>query len=1354
MTDVLPRPEDLARFVPSFILRRLAAQQDPAASPFSAGSHAAVLFADISGFTTLTERLAGRGPDGVEELTQVLNAYFGRLICLITAHGGDVVKFAGDALLAFWPVEMESQLEAVTHHAALCALRMQEAQQTQVTPLGHRLSLRVGIDAGKIALVSVGGIFKRWEWVAVGPPVIAATRASAQVPPGSVGVAAAAWKVLQSTCQGTALSTECTRLESVQTPGMPTALCPPAVGCALVPALLAYTPAAIHVRLAARQGGWLAEMRNLTVLFINLPELHHGTPLARSQETMQALQTELYHFEGSVNKLSVDDKGVTLVAAFGLPPLAHEDDELRGALAGLAVHTRLTRLGWRASVGVTSGRVFCGTIGGEQRCEYTIIGDVVNLSARLMQAAAGSILCDAVTLKAAQSKIAWEALPPIRVKGKAEPVPVFRPLGPSQPAAGPQAAQDMVGRAAERERLEQLLHRLNEDQTGGVVLIEGEAGIGKSTLVANLLRRAQELNLPAWLGAAVAVERATPYFVWRSIFRRLFHLDASASADEQRRQVLTRFAFDPDLPALAPLLDVVLGLDFPATPETAHMLGEVRLSNTDALLIRLLVRQTAVAPLLLVLEDCHWLDSASWALARHVVQRVPNLLLVLAMRPLSESLPRDYVQLAAALCTERLPLGQLAQEEIQALVQRRLGVAELPEPVAVFLRARAQGNPFFAEELAYALRDSGTIQIRDGQCRIAAGLDLESLPFPNNVQGVVTSRIDGLAPQPQLVLKVASVIGRTFSQRLLHDVCPIEEDREHLTQYLDVLIRHSLTTQDSRGADPTYRFKHVITQEVAYQMMPPAQRKKLHQSVAEWYEGHYPSDLSPLYPLLARHWSNTDQAARAVAYLEKSGDNAMREFAHEEAVIFFSQALDLEKQSGEPITAFRRGCWERKLGEAFYSLGDLGKSLLHFQTALDLLGYPLPRTRLGFALSAAWQFARQWMHRLLPRWFVGRRRHLADQRLEAARAYERLVEIHYINNEKLPTLHRAFKALNLSETVGECPELARNYAHAAIFNGILMLHGVARAHARRAQEMAEKVNQPACTAYVNLIRAMYWVTIGEWETGEEDLVKAIAIAERTGEKRRWYEAMFTLAKLLSRKGDYRRSARLCSELHQSATRHGVPHVQVWGLSWQLWCLLALEPDSPELGSLEKALASCLSSHPTLPLGDQILGYGLLSLTRWRRGDTELALEAAAPAERIISQSNQVAHYLLAPYAGLAEVYTGAWAAGVRGMRQRTRTVCKILGQFSLMYPVGRPEMWLAHGCYQWLRGRSWRARRAWRKSVAAARKYRMPCEEARAHLALAGHLPQTDPERVQHQNRARELFAQMGAKYYLCQISP
>jgi tetratricopeptide (TPR) repeat protein len=734
--------------------------------------------------------------------------------------------------------------------------------------------------------------------------------------------------------------------------------------------------------------------------------------------------------------------------------------------------------------------------------------------------------------------------------------------------------------------------------------------------------------------------------------------------------------------------------------------------------------------------------------------------MVLVLRPLAEPLPREYVPLLSAPTTQRLILSPLSPEESLALVQRRLGVARLPDSVVALLLSRAQGNPFFLEELTYALRDSGKLQIDKEECQVAPGLDLQTLEFPENVQGVVTSRIDRLTPPEQLTLKVASVIGRTFAQNLLCDICPIEDDKPHLGRYLATLVQQSLTMPEPQQPEPAYSFKHAITQEVAYQMMAPAQRKRLHQAVAEWYEHHHPLDLASFFPLLAKHWCNTDQIVKAIAYLEKSGENAMRDFAHKEAVVFFSQALELDRQIGLTSDHFRRGCWERQLAEAYYNLGDLSQSLQHFRTALEHLHHPLPRTQWGTLLTALGQVARQVLHRLLPRWFVGKAGKHKAQHLEVARAYERVVEIYYLENEKISTMQAAFTALNLSETVGTCPELARNYAHATIFSGLLMQHRLARAYAERARVMAQAVQQPSCTAYVNLIRGVYWVTVGEWEAGEEDLVSAMQIAEHIGEKRRWYESASTLTTLLSRKGDYRRSARLCEELYKSATRRGVPQVQLWGLSWQLWCLLALAPDSPQMGQLETALAECLATHRSMPLGDQILGYGLLALARWRRGDADLALQTAEAAVEVMSRTNQVAHYLLCAYAALAEVYVGVWTnsggeGGLQQDRQRPlRKLCRVLSQFSWMYPVGRPELWQVRGHYAWLCGRSARAYRAWRKSLAAAERSRMPYEAARAHFVLAQYLPAEDPKRALHREHAERMFTEIGAAYFLRQLNP
>ncbi|HSK37264.1 MAG TPA: adenylate/guanylate cyclase domain-containing protein, partial [Actinomycetota bacterium] len=194
-----------------------------------------------------------------------------------------------------------------------------------------------------------------------------------------------------------------------------------------VAALVApYLPRAMLASMVAGHEEWLAELRQITVVFANLPDLDHRAGLDEADEVMRALQGALYRYEGSINKLSIDEKGTTLVAALGLPPLTHEDDPARGVQAALAMREALAGLGHRVAVGVTTGRAFCGTVGSRWRREYTMLGAVVNLAARLMQEAGDDVLCDAATASAARPAVAFTTLAPVRVKGLADPVPVYR----------------------------------------------------------------------------------------------------------------------------------------------------------------------------------------------------------------------------------------------------------------------------------------------------------------------------------------------------------------------------------------------------------------------------------------------------------------------------------------------------------------------------------------------------------------------------------------------------------------------------------------------------------------------------------------------------------------------------------------------------------------------------------------------------------------------------------------------------------------------------------------------------------------------------------------------------------------
>ena len=898
--------DTFASYVPTLTLNHIAADPAPLIAPKHEQFPAAILFADISGFTALAEALGKQGPAGAEELGGILNDYFGQLTALIAEHGGDVVKFAGDALLAVWPVGADDpDLRMAALRAAQCGLVAQKELSNYQASANARLSMRMAIGVGSTSTMYVGGSFGRWEFMIAGEPMLQVSMAEKYTKPGQVVLSPEAWTLIQDTCTGKGVETDATpenrpmQLESVRGVLTPRQLSTPTLNVEMEAALRGYIPGAILARLRAGQGSnddttvsadWLAELRRVTVLFINLPDFSQTLPIEQAQTVMRRLQKALNHYEGSVNKLSVDDKGVTLVAALGLPPLAHEDDAARAVLVALEIQDALQKMDVHSAIGIATGQAFCGAIGSSVRREYTMIGDVVNLAARLMQAAPGTILCSPATYQASHSHILYEELPAISVKGKAEPIVVYHPMGEEKGAIHPQA--EIVGRRAEREALAEGIQTLLRGGSDvNVFVIEGEAGIGKSRLVEDIRRQANALGVTTYSGSGEPIERSTPYYSWRNVFAQLFELDLTQDLEKIRRHI--RVAMGPTMVRLAPLLNSVLPIKVIDNETTILLGGQARAEQTRNLLVQLLQTSINRSPKVLIIEDAHWLDSASWALLLAVSQQVKPLLLVIATRPLEEPIPNEYKLMIQAGNVKHLRLDALSSDDALALVCQRLRVSSLPGPVANLIRERAEGNPFFSEELAYALRDAGLIEVIDGECLIAPETgNLHELAFPDTVQGVITSRIDRLEPSQQMTLKVASVIGRVFNFRTLMDIHPIEADKAALAQHVGALERLDLTPLESPEPDLAYIFKHIITQEVAYNLMLFAQRRELHRAVAASYEMTYTGQLTSYYPLLAHHWSRAEDWTKSYKYRMLAGDSAEALYAYTEASLHYLEALE------------------------------------------------------------------------------------------------------------------------------------------------------------------------------------------------------------------------------------------------------------------------------------------------------------------------------------------------------------------------------------------------------------------------------------------------------------------------------
>ena len=1357
----------LASYVPKIIIQHLIANPGGINEPFSETHEAATFFADISGFTPLTERLAQIGPAGAERLADILNEYFGRLITLVHEYGGDVVKFAGDALLAIWPASLHQKpLPELTALAVQCALKAQAELREYKIDDDLRLALRIGIGVGNVYNVHLGGEYNRWEFFLTGSSILQASEAEKLAQPGKVAISPEAWALIHDRFHGNPIARNFYVIKSPVVEISPSPLPPQKLFPELEPGMRAHIPGAILFRLSAGQAGWLAELRRVTIIFVNLPDLSDTTPIQEGQAIMKTIQEVVYYYEGSINKLNVDDKGVTLIAVQGLPPLSHEDDTVRGVQTALELKSRLDAMKLRNSIGVTTGLVFCGVIGNSLRREYTMMGDVVNLAARLMMASSNEILCDDATYEAAQENLRFESLPEISVKGKSEPIRIYRPKRGQKKITFTQPDSELVGRYSERAILSGQLQAFLRGNERGVILIEGEAGIGKSRLLADLIAQANKLALYSLVGYGDAIEKLKPYHAWRSVFRKIFFMEATTDSQIRHSPFPVDIFKDPQISSLAPLLNDVLPLDLPQNDLTQQMTAEVRAENTRKVMVHVLQSQAKTERTLLVIDDAHWMDSSSWAVLQNVIQNVSPLLIAVSTRPVPEPVPVELRQIYQDSNTIRIRLETLPPEEILGLVCQSLGVKNVPDVVADMLREKAQGNPFFSQELAYGLRDSGILRLVDGKCFLAPEVVLSALNLPDTVQGAIISRVDRLGAQEQFTLKVASVIGRIFAFKTLLHIYPIDNDKPNLLEYLEKLKSLDITPLDTPDPDLAYIFKHNITQEVVYNLLPFARRQELHREIAFWFEQTFTGDMSPFLPILAHHWSKADVPQKAIEYLEKAGIQALSQYANQEAVDFFSACIATGKKYSHllnDLSKLRLARWERQLGEAYLRLGQLSTSEKHLRKALDLLGRPLPKSEGQFILGLLGQVSLQLMKGIIPRRrVVGQ--HQKEILLETARVNHHLAEIFFFDQKTTAMIYTNLSTINSTESAGPTPDLAEAYGAMGVAAGLIPLHGVARSYLANGRNVAQSLEHLPGIAYAAMVESVYRMGIAEWDSVRELLEKCTDMYHRLGDSSRLGSSLILMADLHYLQGNYREALQLCKEVHLLGRRSGSPQQQAWGLGSQAEVIIRHgysyhANDAVEL--IEEAL-TLLAENPDLT--EETRNYGSLAIARLRQGEYQHAFEAAEAAGKLIAKTPTPTLFsVFEGYAAPPAVYFSLWQYGdylftlppgskpiaftLEDCKNSAKRALKSLHQYARIFPIGRPRAALWQGFYDWLMGNSEKAIKSWQKGLDDAQKLGLPWEEGRIHYEIGRRKSTGNPARKEHLAQAAEIFKRLGAEH-------
>lgn len=861
----------------------------------------AALFADISGFTALTEALAIElGPQrGAEVLTANLNRVFHALISELEAFGGHVIYFSGDAITCWFDADDGAR-------ATTCALAMQRtmaALREVVTPAGSRvpLAMKAAVATGSARRFLVGDPDVQQIDVLAGRLIDALATAERLAQRGEVLLDAAALDVMGDAIvlverrSDPASGLDYGVVESLRTLVEARTV---VVETAPLPEEIVrrWVLPSVYDRLRTGQAEFLAELRPAYPMFIRFGGIDYDNDddaITKLDAFVRGAQRVLATYGGNLLHLTLGDKGAYLYAVFG-PPLSHEDDAARAASAALELRdleqsTSVTGI----QIGITYGRLRSGTYGHARRQAFTCLGDAVNLSARLMASAPpGHIYATETVRHSAGDGFVWEELSPITVKGKVEPVAVHALAASKRRASRNRGATELpiVGRLSE---LDAIVKKLDEAIAGhgAVAGLSAEAGMGKSRLVSEVARTAVQRGAVVAVGECQPYGTHTSYFVWRSIWSTLFRLDESASDAEQVSTLQSRLAaIDSAFVARAPLLGGLLDLPIPDNDLTAGFDAKLRKTSLEGLLVECLRVRSREVPLALVLEDCHWLDPLSRDLLDALSRAVPDLrvMIVVAYRPAGSAvgggLGLDALPHFHEIALRELDDAQAAQLIRSKLAQMMAADVVAPAFLVDLVTSRAQGNPLYIEELLSYIRSQG-VDSRSAE-------SLGHLRLPDSLHSLVLSRIDTVAEAPRRTLKVASVVGRVFRAPTLPGVYPDLGTDADILDHLGTLGAVDLVRAEIE-AEQSYMFRHTITQEVAYESIPFSFRSALHERVGAYIERTETHATGRQLDLLAHHYWHSDNVAKKREYLARAGDAAQAAYANAAAIDYFERLATL-----------------------------------------------------------------------------------------------------------------------------------------------------------------------------------------------------------------------------------------------------------------------------------------------------------------------------------------------------------------------------------------------------------------------------------------------------------------------------
>ncbi len=1147
-----------------------------------------------------------------------------------------------------------------------------------------------------------------------------------------------------------------------------------------------YIPTGLTEKILSQRDKIEGERKQVTVMFCDI-EGFTGLSEKLGPEESYTIMNQVYEilihqvhdYEGTVNEMTGDG----ILALFGAP-IALEDAPQRALRSALSIHREISKFNdqkkqkipIKMRIGLHTGPVVVGTLGNDLRVDFKAVGDTVNLASRMESIAEpGTTYVTQNTFQLAEGLFEFEAIGKKKVKGKKKLIPVYKLLGDKGDLYRPRLGSErmifskMVGRDELLDRLElQVMKAVNG--MGSIVNIIGEAGIGKSRLVAELKKR-DVMNRVVFLeGRAISIGRNLSFYPVIDLLKQWARIreDDDKNVAYSKLEAAVRDLYPEKAGEIFPFVATLMGMKLAGA--YAERIKGIEGEALEKLIFNnmrsLIIKATELSPMVIISEDMHWADTSTIEIMEFLFQLVEThrVIFINVFRPdhpetgdritasIKKNISRYYVELKIE------PLdGKMSQE----LIRNMLNIGELKHAVIGQIVQRAGGNPFFIEEVVRSFIDENVVVLKNGKFEVTE--KIEETVIPHRIIDVLMARIDRLEEETRSLIKIAAVIGRNFFYRIIKAVANSVED---IDTKLVNLKNLQLVMERKRMEEIEYVFKHALVQEVVYESILHKSRKEVHLKVAHSFEKTFNKRLHEFYGILAYHYSRAEDPDKTEEYLIKAGEEALRSSASSEALTYYQQGLTLYRRKyGDAAEPEKLATFEKNIALALFNKGQMESAVEYFDKVLERWGTGSPKNKVIVALKTMYDLLGVILNLYFPskktrKVPTTRENEIFDLRFKKAVS---LVNLDPVNCfiEFIGTLNKVIKF----DTTKVKNGIAIWMSGSGLFSWSGVSFSLSRKMLNYNKDIYDKLGDKE-VLYYDLYELLHQSYVGDWlsvKKYDSDLVeKNLKIGEF------WHVSTYLVfhGHISIGQGDFEKTKMLITKLDEISKDYANENGTEYGYTLKIKLLMQFGKLQDALREVEEGIAFLTQSGRETGI---MLYLGFKAVIQVRLKDFDGAERTLAQTREIAAKSIRIfPNYMSSPLLGqflldlhfleqaiaedndsnISQYSKIAYQSGRRAIKN------------SKKYAFGRAELLQLMGLYYWLIGKQKKAIGFWENGIKEAERLGARVECARIYMEIGRRcremksrnlkLNAIDPD--QYLNMARILFKEMGLQQDLDQL--